>query len=107
MNKYKPLNEFRYNKVTKHMNFVFGTNGNKNKSLGLTTEESTFGKKNMPLKYNTQQNSIQKSYIRNGYITQKSDTYSHTTNNHCFHPEDYPNVKSKIRNYKRNNKKMW
>lgn len=105
--KYRPLNEFRYNKHTKHMNYVFGTNGKKNKSIGLTTEEKTFGLKNMPLKHNTKNGKNEQSYVRNGFITEKINMFSHKSNSYAFHKEDFPNVKAKIRNYKRNNKKLW
>lgn len=105
--KYKPLNEFRYNSHTKHMNFVFGTNGKKNKSLGLTLEEKTFGRNNMPLQKNTRFGSSKQSFIRNGVITDKIEVYSHKSKTHRFDKQDYPNVKAKIRNYKRNNKKLW
>ena len=105
--KYRPMNEFRYNKHTKHMNYVFGSNGKKNKSIGLTKEPYTFGKANMPLYKNARIGSNEKSYIRNGIITEKYSNYSHKAKNYMFSNNDYYNVKSKIRNYKRNNKKMW
>lgn len=105
--KYIPKNEFRYNKQTKHMNYVFGSNGKKNKSLGLTTEQTTFGRKNMPLQKNARFGATEKSYIRNGVITEKCGFYSHKAQSYEFSKEDYPNVKSKIRNYKKNNKKYW
>ena len=106
-NKYTPRNEFRYNKATKHMNYVFGSNGRKNKSLGLTTEKTTFGRNNMPLAKNTHLGVTEKSYVRNGVITEKRENYSHRAKSYSFSKEDFPNVKSKIRNYKRNNKKYW
>ena len=105
--KYLPRNEFRYNKITNHMNYVFGSNGKKNKSLGLTTESETFGKKNMPLDDPIKMGTNKKSYIRNGYITQSVNTYSHTSPNCKFSKNDFPKVKSKVRNYKRKNKGLW
>lgn len=105
--KYLPKNEFRYNKQTKHMNYVFGSNGKKNKSLGLTTEKVTFGRNNMPLNKNARIGSTEQSYIRNGVITEKREYYSHKAKSYCFSKDDYCNVKSKIRNYKKNNKKYW
>ena len=105
--KYKPKNEFRYNKRTKHMNYVFGSNGKKNKSIGLTTEDTTFGLRNMPLNKNARFGASGKSYIRNGVITEKRENFSHKSKGYSFSSEDSPNVKSKIRNYKRNNKRYW
>lgn len=106
-NKYLPKNEFRYNKTTKHMNYVFGSNGRKNKSLGLTTEKTTFGRNNMPLTKNARLGATEQSFIRNGVITEKRENYSHKAKSYIFSDDDFSNVKSKIRNYKRNNKKFW
>lgn len=105
--KYKPVNEFRYNIKTKHMNYVFGSNGKKNKAIGLTSEPTTFGRKNMPLKKNTQKNNTAKSYARNGIVSDRKDMFSHISPNHCFDDEDFKNVKSKIRNYKKRTKNLW
>lgn len=101
-------NEFRYNRKTKHMNFIFEEDMNNYHSLGLTTDEYTFKKKNILLKNNPQKNRNYPSYIRNGIISQKKDTYARKTDNRFnFSSEDYPVVKSRIRKYKsyRKNKK--
>ena len=105
--KYKPKNEFRYNYDSKHPNYIFGESKNKYKSLGITHKETTFNKKNMPLKYNPNRLSKSKAYIRHGVITTKKSNYSKKLKNYRFADCDYKNVKSKIRNYKKQNKNFW
>lgn len=105
--KYKPLNEFRYNKKTKHMNLLFGTNGKKSKAIGFTTNEYTFNKKNMPLKYDIKIDGNKKSYVRNGVITDYNNNFSHISKSYRIHEEDKSNVKSKIRKIKRSDRKFW
>ena len=93
-------NEFRYNRNTKHMNYIFLEKENKFKAIGLTTNNETFGRKNMPLKVNAQKNKTEQSYVRNGIISEKINNYGPVDNRFSFSSEDFPNVKSKIRNYK-------
>ena len=100
MVKYNSLNEFRYNRNTKHMNYVFLKKENKFKTVGLTTNEYTFGRKNMPLHKNTQKGKNEQSYIRNSIISDKINNFGPIDKRFCFSKEDFPNVKSKIRNYK-------
>lgn len=96
-------NEFRYNIDEQHMNFLFWADDNDYRSLGLTHEEKTFGKKNMPLKQNPKKGDSEKSFIRNGVIEGERHSYSRKTakNYKKFQGEDLANVKSKIRKYKR------
>lgn len=100
-NKRKTKNEFRYNYDTKHMNYVFEEEGKRFHSVGITHENKTFGKTNMPLNNNPQEGKTEKSYIRNGIVTNKKSSYArHPDNRFLFEKEDFKNVKSKIRKYK-------
>ena len=110
-NKRKARNEFRYNFSTKHMNYVFEEDGKNYHSLGLTTKRYTRGKrnlymKNMPLSINPKKNDNRKSYIRFGIISQNKKSFANKTDKRFkFSKDDYFNVKSKIRNYKKYRKK--
>ena len=108
--KLKPKNEFRYNHDTKHVNYIFGETEDEFKSVGLTTHEETFGRKNMPLKKNPKKSGesklTDKSYVRNGIISDRKGSYSKKiAKNYEFSAEDKPNVKSKVRHYKKEQKK--
>ena len=99
-------NEFRYNNQTRHPNYVFEEESGKYHSLGITHGEQTFGKKNMPLKQNPKKGEEKPAYIRNGIITDKKSNYSKKPiKNMQFENSDFSNVKSKIRNYKKQRKK--
>ncbi len=98
-------NEFRFNANQKHMTYIFEDDGKKYSSVGITHQQQTFGKENMPLKNNPQKCRTDSAYIRNGIIRDKHDSYGRAKNNYKFSDEDYPKVKSKIRNYKKNRKK--
>lgn len=105
MSKNKDKNEFRFNRKINHNTYVFSDDGKRYKAVGITHSDKTFGKKNMPLNDNPQKGKKEKAYIRNGVI---SDTYSHfdkPKKNFSFSNEDFPKVKSKIRNYKKRRKK--
>lgn len=103
--KYKAKNEFRYNKKTKHPNYIFEDDGTNYAAVGLTHSSKTFGKKNMPLKDNPQRRKSKKAYVRNDYIIDTHQSFGKKRNDFSFSKEDYPKVKSKIRKYKRNRKK--
>ena len=104
-NKKISKNEFRYNRTTKHMNYIFEEDDKYYRSLGLTKDSETFGLKNMPLTKNPQRNRNFNSYIRNGIISQKKNSYSMKTDKRFnFLYDDYINVKSKIRKYKNSRK---
>ena len=104
--KFKSRNEFRYNNSSHHPNYVFGESEKNFHSLGLTHSDTTFGKKNMPLKNNPKKNSTESAYIRNGIITDKKQNYSRRPiTNMSFSTSDFKNVKSKIRNYKKEHKR--
>ena len=110
MNKQKkklvPKNEFRFNNNTKHMNYIFGASNKRYYSVGLTTESETFNKKNMPLTDNPHKGNTDKSYVRNGIISDRKQAYDRKPNkNWKFSKEDFPKVKSKVRNYKKRRKK--
>ena len=104
--KYFRKNEFRYNNTTKHPNYIFEEFGNKYHSVGITHKDKTFGKSNMPLSKNPDNRKKEKTYIRNGIITDKKKNYSKKPiKNMSFDREDFPKVKSKIRNFKKRQKK--
>lgn len=103
--KFVPKNEFRYNSAKGHKQYVFGQAGDKYKSLGLTHEQKTFGRKNMPLVKNPQKGKTERAYIRNGIVSDKTKYYGKPLSNYEFDPADKANVKSKIRNYKKSRKK--
>lgn len=103
--KFIPKDEFRYNYNQGHKNYVFGEVGNKFKSIGLTHDDTTFGRKNMPLNKNPQNGKTEKSFIRNGIISDRKKNYGNPLKNYEFEKTDRLNVKSKIRNYKKNYKK--
>lgn len=98
-------NEFRYNANQHHMTYVFEDDGKKYSSVGITSKDKTFEKKNMPLSKNPQKTKNEPAYVRNGIIRDKHDSYSRVKRNFEFSKEDFPKVKSKIRNYKKNRKK--
>ncbi|MDE7337064.1 MAG: hypothetical protein K2N32_03000 [Clostridia bacterium] len=98
--KYEPRNEFRFNHATKHPNYIFGKDGRKYKAMGITHDQKTFGKNNMPLNKNPNRADKRSAYIRNGIISQDERYMSEKTlSNLSFSEEDYANVKSKRRNY--------
>ncbi len=106
MGKKKSKNEFRYNNSTNHPNYIFEEFGNKYHSIGITHQDKTFGKNNMPLSKNPDKRKTDDAYIRNGIITDKKNNYSKKTiKNMSFDSEDFPKVKSKIRNFKKRQKK--
>lgn len=104
--KQKQKNEFRYNRNTKHMNYIFAENDKYYIGMGLTTEEYTFGIKNMPLRKNLQRNHEEESYIRNGIITSKKQNYAHADKRfEIVNEDDKACIKAKKRNYRKINKK--
>ena len=104
--KLKPKNEFRFNHKTGHANYIFGETENEYRSVGLTSKKETFGRKNMPLKQNPKKNATGESYIRNGIIADRKESFSKKkAKNFQFSQEDKANVKSKIRHYKKEHKK--
>ncbi|MBQ2740735.1 MAG: hypothetical protein IJF39_03840 [Clostridia bacterium] len=103
---FKPKNEFRYNTKSKHKEFIFGEVGEKYKAVGITHSPKTFEKKNMPLKVNPQKGKTEQAYVRNGIVSAPKKNYGkRILKNHQFSTEDYPNVKAKIRNYKKREKR--
>lgn len=101
MKKFKSKNEFRYNYRHKHMTYVFGDDGSKYKSVGITHSPKTFGKSNMPLESNPQKNKTEKAYIRNGIISDVYNYYDKKKKTFSFSKNDFRNVKAKVRNYKK------
>lgn len=104
-------NEFRYNKNTKHYNYVFEEDGNKFHSIGLTHKNYTYDnkkrkwRKNMPLDKNPQKSKSDNVFVRYGIITSKKDNYGDKRNNFEFSRSDFSNVKVKVRNYKNQRRK--
>ncbi len=104
--KYIEKNEFRFNFAEKHKNYVFAeTKDGKYIGVGITHESTTFSKPNMPLEKNPQKGKTEESYIRNGIVTDKKRLYGRPLKNYSFSENDFPKVKSKIRNYKKRQKK--
>ena len=98
-------NEYRYNIKEDHMNYVFEINKGEWKAVGFTHEETTFGKRNMPLQKNPKKGDTEKSFVRNGVIETDKHSYSKkTAKNYQLTGEDLSNTKSKIRNYKKERK---
>lgn len=105
--KSKPKNEFRFNMATGHPNYIFGETEDKYQGLGLTHKATTFGRKNMELHKNPKEGETEKSFVRNGIVVNKKKYYSaEPLPNYHFANEDKPNIKSKIRNYKRRQKEI-
>lgn len=94
-------NEFRYNYDTEHPGYVFKKEKGKYKSFGLTHEDKTFGRKNMPLSQNPSKTDKRPAYIRNGVISQKGRMSKKPLKKLKFSDADKPIVKSKKRNYKK------
>ena len=88
------------------MNYVFAENEVDYKSVGLTTKETTFGKKNMKLTHNPKTGDLSdKSHVRNGIISDRKESFSKKpAKNYKFSKDDIANVKSKIRHYKKEQK---
>ena len=112
MSKRKTKNEFRYNKITKHHNYIFEEDGDDFHSLGLTSHNATRDRKNkwhtnMPLDNNPKRNDTkhEHSYIRYGYITQNKNTFGKVDRRFNFSNTDMPKVKSKIRKFKNKRRK--
>ena len=102
--KIAPKSEFRYNDETNHPAYVFGEGVNNFYSVGITHSKKTFGKKNMPLTQNPKKNDKSKAYIRNGIVVGRKKGFGRLLKGYSFSKEDFPKVKAKIRNYKRNRK---
>lgn len=94
-------NEFRFNRKISHNTYIFADDGSNYKAVGITHSEKTFGKNNMPLTVNPQKNKKEKAYIRNGIISDKHSHFDKPKKNFAFTKDDFLNVKSKIRNYKK------
>lgn len=105
--KRKSKNEFRYNNKTGHPNYIFEEENGKYHSIGITHRSETFGIRNIPLNENPQKTKKgEPANLRTGIISEKKNNYSKKPNkNMSFSKDDFPNVKSKVRNYKRNRKK--
>lgn len=99
--KYKAKNEFRFSKKTKHPVYIFEDDGKKFNGVGITHKPTTFGKPNMPLEKNPQKGKKEKAYIRNGIISDSHKSFDTPKSNFEFSKEDFPKVKAKIRNYKK------
>lgn len=98
--KYPQRDEFRYNNKTDHPNWVFEEEHGKRRAFGITHNEETFGKKNMPLKDNPNKKDPKPAFIRNGVITENAGDFSEEViKNLQFSKSDKAKVKSKRRNY--------
>lgn len=97
-------NEFRYNYDTEHPGYVFKKEKGKYKSFGLTHEDKTFGRKNMPLSQNPSKTDKRPAYIRNGVISQKGGM-GMRIKGMSLSKQDKANVKSKKRYHKKEAKR--
>ncbi len=95
------MNEFRYNRHVNHNTYVFGDDGKKYKAVGITHKETTFGLRNMPLEINPQKDRTEPAFVRNGIISDTYSAFDKPKKNFSFSINDFKNVKSKIRNYKK------
>jgi len=59
----------------------------------------------MPLQQNPKHNKTNKAFIRNGIISNRKSSFGEPLRNYSFSNDDFKNVKAKIRNYKKKNKK--
>ena len=98
--------EVRYNNKEGHKNWVFKKEGEKYIAFGITHNEETFGRKNMPLKHNPDPNDPDDAYIRNGIIKQKDGMSKNPKKNVAISAEDKPNVKSKRRYHEKESKRQ-
>lgn len=103
-NKRYSRNEFRYNYVTKHPNYIFEEDGSDYHSLGITHQKRTKIKnkwrKNTPLHKNPQNKKTKKSYLRYGYITQNKNTYGNIDAGFNFDELDISKVRTKVHSFK-------
>ncbi len=98
--------EFRYNFDTEHPNYIFEEKDGKRRGFGITHEEYTHGKKNMPLNQNPEQGDTQKAYVRYGVIKGNKRSYGkRPIKKMSFGKQDNANVKSKKRNYKKRSRR--
>lgn len=86
---YKSKNEFRYNKNTKHTNYIFEDDGANYHAVGITHRDTTFGRNNMPLDSNPQDGKVEPAYIRNGIIRQPHSTFKKPRKNFSFSADDF------------------
>ena len=94
------------------MNYVFEEDNGKYHSVGITHDKATKPNsksnkriQNMPLRQNPKKNAIEQSYVRYGVIRKPKEKYSNVSSGWSFADDDFANVKSKIRNFKRKRKK--
>lgn len=105
----KARDEFHYNKDTGHYNLLISVDEQHDEyiALGLTSEEETFGVKNMPLSQNPQKGATETSYIRNGEIIAGHKAFNpRRIKSMKISAKDIPNVKAKKRNAKKKVKQM-
>ena len=100
--------EFRFNFRTSHPNYIFEADEKRKKysAVGITHEEKTFGRNNMPLKNNPKKGDKKPAYVRNGIIEDGQRSFGRRKiKNMEFSEADLPNVKSKIRKHKSERRK--
>ena len=100
--------EFRFNFRTGHPNYIFEADEKRRRysAVGITHEEKTFGRSNMPLKNNPKKGDKKPAYVRNGIIEDGQRSFGRREiKNMKFSETDMPNVKSKIRKHKSERRK--
>ena len=106
----KPKNEYRYNHKTGHMNYIFAETAEKKKAVGIKSEPTTFGRKNMRLKEDPKRNpkakKVETPHVRNGIISTSEKAFKRKESKTVkFSKDDMANVKAKIRHYKKEYKR--
>ena len=104
---FHPKDEYRYNHDTQHITHVFLENESEYRAVGFTTKEKTFGKDNMPLNKNPKRGDTRNSYVRNGIVADSKRSFSRKTakNFRVTDTLDKANLKSKERNYRKQQKR--
>ena len=104
----KARDEFRYNVHERHKNYVISVDERHDEwlALGLTSQETTGGVKNMPLSKNPQKGKTDTSFLRNGEIIEDHKAFSDRVyRTFEFAIADIPHIKAKKRNAKKNLKR--
>ncbi len=100
--KYKPLDEFRYNRsplAKGHLHYVFGEKGDNYKSLGMTHSEKNSAKK---IKIDNPNSEDEKStYLQERVHTAKKTYYSDPIKGLGFSAEARSVVRHRLKQYKK------
>ncbi|MEG1790833.1 MAG: hypothetical protein RR033_03130 [Clostridia bacterium] len=101
--KYKPLNEFRYNRsptAGNHPNYVFGETPTKYKSVGLTTHPRE-NIKHIPLRKNPNPKEDRQSFVQNKVLTSRKNYLEERLDGWNFAREDMAIIRLIKKDYKK------